>query len=213
MQFSNVIINGGIFNVNQGGGTFNHYAGSTFDGELTTVSTYGNKTATDRIFFLAQSSKVFQLLRHRGYIDYFAIHRKARLKDTCLWSISNPAIQTWLTSDAPDVSRLWLHGNPGTGKSVLAAFLIEEILTKHNYQDQIVLSYFCKVAGSEKDKAVHVIMAFIRQCLEGHDQFYDVDFTSRFAKYLLGEREDHKFTLEEMEPYLQPFLEVFTKVW
>lgn len=127
--------------------------------------------------------------------------------------MSNPAIQTWLTSDAPDVSRLWLHGNPGTGKSVLAAFLIEQIQTKHDVQDQIVLSYFCKAAGSEKDKAVHVIMAFIRQCLEGCDQPYDVDAASRFAKKMLGEREDYKFTLEEMEPYLPSFLQGFTKIW
>ena len=165
------------------------------------------------ISLLAQSSKIFQLLRHRGYIDYFSIHRKARLKDTCLWSMTNPAIQTWLTSDEPDVSRLWLHGNPGTGKSVLSAFLIEQILTKHDYQDQIVLSYFCKAAGSEKDRAVHVIMSFIRQCLEGRDQSYDANLTSRLSKKLLGEREDYKFTLEEMEPYLRSFLQEFTKIW
>lgn len=126
--------------------------------------------------------------------------------------MNNPAIQTWLTSDAPDVSRLWLHGNPGTGKSVLAAFLIEQIQTKLDFQDQIVLSYFCKAAGSEKDKAVHVIMAFIRQCLEGR-QPYDADDASRLAAKLLGEREDYKFTLEEMEPYLPLFLRGFTKVW
>ena len=127
--------------------------------------------------------------------------------------MSNPAIQTWLTSDAPDVSRLWLHGNPGTGKSVLAAFLIEQIQTKHDFQDQIVLSYFCKAVGSEKDKAVHVIMAFIRQCLEGRDQPFDVDGASRLAEKLLGEREDYKFTLEEMEPYLPSFLREFRKIW
>lgn len=135
--------------------------------------------------------------------------------------MSNPAIQTWLTSDsessdAPDnVSRLWLYGNPGTGKSVLAAFLIEQIQAKLDSQDQIVLSYFCKAAGSEKDKAVHVIMEFIRQCLlvEGRDQPYDVEVSTRFAKKLLAEREDYKFTLEEMDPYLSLFLRRFTKIW
>ena len=132
--------------------------------------------------------------------------------------MSNPTIQTWLISDAPEVSRLWLHGNPGTGKSVLAAFLIEQIeqiQTKHDSQDQIVLSYFCKAVGSEKDKAVHVIMEFIRQCLlvERRDQPYDVDVATRFAQKLLGEREDYKFTLEEMEPYLPLFLRKFTKIW
>ena len=154
-------------------------------------------------------------MRQRGYIDYFSIHQKARLKDTCYWSMSNPAIQTWLTSDTPDVSRLWLHGNPGTGKSVLAAFLIEQIQSKQDFQDQIVLYYFCKAAGSEKDKAVHAIMEFIRQCLlaERRDQPYDAEIKSQFARKMLGEREDYKFTLEEMEAYLPFFLQGFTKFW
>ena len=129
--------------------------------------------------------------------------------------MSNPAIQTWLTSDTPDVSRLWLHGNPGTGKSVLAAFLIEQIQSKQDFQDQIVLYYFCKAAGSEKDKAVHAIMEFIRQCLlaERRDQPYDAEIKSQFARKMLGEREDYKFTLEEMEAYLPFFLQGFTKFW
>lgn len=127
--------------------------------------------------------------------------------------MSNPAIQTWLTSDVPELSQLWLHGNPGTGKSVLAAFIIEQIQTKHNSQGQIVLRYFCKAAGSEKDRAVHVIMSFIWQCLAHREQPYDVDAATRLAQTLLREREDYKFTLEEMEPYLLLFLQKFTKIW
>jgi broad-specificity NMP kinase len=125
--------------------------------------------------------------------------------------MSNPVIYTWLTSDAPEASRLWLHGNPGTGKSVLAAFLIEQVQMKHDSEDQIVLFYLCKAAGSEKDKAVHVIMAFIRQCIVRRD--YDADVATRLAQHLLGEREDYKFTLEEMEPYLLSFLQKYTKIW
>ena len=116
-------------------------------------------------------------------------------------------------SDAPDASRLWLHGNPGTGKSILAAFLIEQVQADHDFQDQIVLPYFCKAAGSEKDSSVYVIMAFIRQCLERRDSPYDIKVATRLAQLLLGEREDYKFTLEQMEPYLASFLHKFTKIW
>lgn len=84
---------------------------------------------------------------------------------------------------------------------------------KQDSQDQIVLPYFCKAGGSEKDKAVHVIMTFIRQCLLRRDQPYDVDVATGLAQKLLGEREDYKFTLEEMEPYLSLFLQRFTKIW
>jgi len=83
----------------------------------------------------------------------------------------------------------------------------------HNFPDQIVLPYFCKAAGSEKDKSVHVIMAFIRQCLARRDQPYDMEVATQLAQKLLGEREDYKYTLEEMEPYLLMFLGKFTKIW
>ena len=172
---------------------------------------HGNNDLT--IICLIANSKILQLLRPKGYIDYFAIHQNSRLRETCHWSMSNPAIHNWLTSDAPDASHLWLHGNPGTGKSVLAAFLIEQVREKHDFEDQIVLPYLCKAAGSEKDKAVHVIMAFIRQCLVRRDQPYDVDVATQLARKLLGEREDYKFTLQEMEPFLSLFLQRFRKIW
>jgi adenylate kinase family enzyme len=127
--------------------------------------------------------------------------------------MSNPAIHTWITSDAPEASRLWLHGNPGTGKSVLSAFLIEQIQMNHDFQDQILLPYFCKAAGSEKCKSVHVLMAFLRQCLARPDHPYDMQVAIQLAQKLLGEREDYKFLLEEMEPYSLLFLGKFTKIW
>ena len=127
--------------------------------------------------------------------------------------MSNPAIHDWLTSDTPDASHLWLYGIPGTVKCVLAAFLIEQIQMNHDSKDQIVFPYFCKAAGSEKDQSVHVIMAFIRQCLMRRDCPYDVDVATQLAQKLLGEREDYKFTLDEMEPYLTLFLQKFTETW
>ncbi|KAF8801456.1 hypothetical protein BYT27DRAFT_7147448 [Phlegmacium glaucopus] len=187
MQFNNVIIYGGTFNQ---GSTFNHF---------------------DSYSGFESNSKILQLLRPRGYIDYFSIHQSARLPDTCHWSLTNLEIYTWLTSDAPEASRLWLHGNPGTGKSVLAAFLMEQVQRTYASRDEIVLPYFCKAAGSEKDRSVRVLMAFIRCCLTLKS--YDMEVATRLAQKMLGEREDYQFTREEMEPYLSLFLGKFRKIW
>jgi hypothetical protein len=84
---------------------------------------------------------------------------------------------------------------------------------KHDSEDHIVLPYFCKAAGSEKDKAVHAVMTFIRHCLVRRDRPYDADVAAALAQKLLREREDYKFTLEELEPYLLLFLQKFTTTW
>jgi Cdc6-like AAA superfamily ATPase len=49
--------------------------------------------------------------------------------DTCLWLESEELVGKWLESGTS--SLLWLNGAPGTGKTVLAASMIEKI-TKDN---------------------------------------------------------------------------------
>ncbi|KIM90391.1 hypothetical protein PILCRDRAFT_812129 [Piloderma croceum F 1598] len=159
-------------------------------------------------------TKILHRLRQPNYIDYAAIYKSARMRDTCEWSMSNAKILTWLTSNKPETSCLWLHGIPGAGKSVLAAYLIEQAAQQRNqrgFEDQLVLSYFCKAVGSERHMSVHVLMGLIRQCLVWGD--YDLEVANELAEKMMGEKEDYKFTIADMEPYLSPFLKRFDKIW
>jgi hypothetical protein len=134
------------------------------------------------------------------------------MRGTCEWSMSNAKILAWLTSDEPETSHLWLHGIPGAGKSVLAAYLIEKLQqNQRDFEDQLVLSYFCKTVGSERHMSVHVLMGLIRQCLVRGS--YDPEIANDLAEKMMGEKEDYKFTIDDMEPYLSPFLKRFNKIW
>ncbi|KAH9899099.1 ankyrin repeat-containing domain protein [Xylariomycetidae sp. FL2044] len=59
----------------------------------------------------------------------FRKHLASRASGTGAWILSNPTYQEWLTGD--DYGTLWLKGIPGSGKSVLAASLVDELSRSH----------------------------------------------------------------------------------
>ena len=51
--------------------------------------------------------------------------QKARHIGTCEWIFNDPEYRKWLTS--PENDNLWIHANPGTGKSVLCSTIIQRL--------------------------------------------------------------------------------------
>jgi len=51
--------------------------------------------------------------------------QSSRLNGTCEWALSTTEIRTWLHPDmeADDKAAIWICGKPGSGKSVLSAYL------------------------------------------------------------------------------------------
>jgi Cdc6-like AAA superfamily ATPase len=85
--------------------------------------------------------------------------------DTCLWLESEELVGKWLESGTS--SLLWLNGAPGTGKTVLAASMIEKI-TKDNQGSAAhspLLYFFCDKKGNEESrlKCISVIRSFFFQ--------------------------------------------------
>lgn len=138
----------------------------------------------------------------------------ARLPNTCAWTLSHELVGSWLSPDSRDTTRLWFHGGPGTGKSVLAAYLIEHAKKMvGTSKDEIVLSFFCKARGGAKQKVVHVLMGLIRECLDRSDRPYEKLVADELETMFLSERKDHEFTADQLKPHLVSFLKPFKQVW
>ncbi len=73
-----------------------------------------------------------------------------RHKGTCNWFCQHPKYAQWLGSAKPGL--LLVTADPGTGKSVLARFLIEEELRTHQ-EDATIVYFFFKDVGEQRKLA------------------------------------------------------------
>ena len=79
------------------------------------------------------------------YTDDLATARSLRLEGTCHWILKNDTFHGYLTGPLPRESLLWVHAQPGAGKTIIASFLIETFQNaKVQEQPSVVLYFFCK---------------------------------------------------------------------
>lgn len=91
--------------------------------------------------------------------DKNALKRKKgdRARGTCEWILGIEELTVWLGSEPTADPLLWLHGNPGTGKSTMAIFLAEELSTSFSSTDGKSLAYFfCDSANDTRKTASYL---------------------------------------------------------
>jgi hypothetical protein len=148
-------------------------------------------------------------LRPRHYVrDPFEDHKEARLKGTCQWALENPTVRHWLSLQRPRCDHLWVYGGPGTGKSVLAAFLIEHVRQHQIVDDEITLYHFC----DGKDQPIHVLRDFIWQLLlrkrrSSHPRLADLVHLFSFHQ------DDFEFSMAQIESFFLDFIGLFQQTW
>ncbi|KAG2034716.1 hypothetical protein BDR03DRAFT_964338 [Suillus americanus] len=88
---------------------------------------------------------VKRILHCTNYEDHLDLYlNKSRcIENPCAWSKSHPSIADWLSTETSP--KLFISGKPGTGKSVLAAHMID--ITQKKEEDAghrgVLLYYFC----------------------------------------------------------------------
>jgi hypothetical protein len=148
------------------------------------------------------------LCRRLHFRDLVMKHSGARLKGTCEWSTRHPIIGKWLHSDTVDTPRLWLHGGPGTGKSMLAAYLIEKKKVERS-QDEVVLYALCQAKATSGS----IFLGFLRQCVDDYWESLDSQIIKDLRRTIFSENEDYPFPIENLKPHLLSILRLFKKSW
>jgi Cdc6-like AAA superfamily ATPase len=89
--------------------------------------------------------------------DYVEHHQQARqthCASTCQWILNEPYFKAWVGSRP---SSLWLSGPAGSGKTVLASFVIEYL--QRNASPTDVIAYFYCNANTSQSLSTETIMA------------------------------------------------------
>ncbi|KKP00538.1 pfs domain-containing protein [Trichoderma harzianum] len=97
-----------------------------------------------------------------------------RASGTCEWIAQTEKLNTWLHFEETEQKSqsnniLWLHGNPGTGKSTMAIFLTEELSTSFHGKENMTLAYFFCDASFEKQKtATSIVRGLLYLLVQKH---------------------------------------------
>ena len=85
--------------------------------------------------------------------------QKQRDPGSCWWLLRKGIYHEWLTNANSTV--LWVHGIPGSGKSFLASFIIDDI--KKRFQTNTVIYFFCSGRNESKSASISILRSVIYQ--------------------------------------------------
>ncbi|KAH6604029.1 hypothetical protein Trco_007475 [Trichoderma cornu-damae] len=111
------------------------------------------------------------------YEDREALKRKKgnRASGTCEWILDTEELSVWLDSEAttgktPRGNVLWLHGNPGTGKSTMAIYLTEALSKEFddNKGEKALAYFFCDASFEKRKTATSIMRGLLYQLTQKH---------------------------------------------
>lgn len=97
-----------------------------------------------------------------------------RAAGTCEWIVNTDILVGWLgttqsSPEAPLSNILWLHGNPGIGKSTMSIFLVEELSNVFSAKPENTLAwFFCDSTVEHRRTATSVLRGLIWQFVQQH---------------------------------------------
>ena len=98
------------------------------------------------------------------YTDDFTNAKAVRHFNTCQWLLSTDAFVQFRHVTRPSGSFLWIYAQPGAGKTVLAAFLIEHLAL--HQQSGCVLFFFCKDSDNDKRTPIAIARSLLYQLFQ-----------------------------------------------
>jgi hypothetical protein len=100
----------------------------------------------------AERDKFFEWLSAVEYVKHHETKSKLLLPGSCQWLFKKAVFNSWEKSSASSI--LWLHGIPGSGKSMLTCSVIMRLCTMYDVNASPLLAYFyCSRDTAEPERA------------------------------------------------------------
>ncbi|KAE8552363.1 hypothetical protein EYB25_006257 [Talaromyces marneffei] len=100
---------------------------------------------------------------------------------TCSWVLENPKLSNWLRADQSDKTCIWLQGNPGTGKSIIAGQLVNFLKVSRKY---FVTSHFCTYSYASSTQYDEILKSLLLQLVRANS-----DLTAHiYEEYVIGRK-------------------------
>ncbi|KGY15694.1 hypothetical protein PABG_11349 [Paracoccidioides brasiliensis Pb03] len=99
--------------------------------------------------------------------DHNKVHRRLchkRLLGTTVWFLDHPDFQEWSTGNT--VSSLWWSGKIGSGKTVIATSVIENMKYRSSGPRSTIVFFYCENGHQESLQASYIVSSFIKQLCE-----------------------------------------------
>ncbi|KAI0310905.1 hypothetical protein OF83DRAFT_1178084 [Amylostereum chailletii] len=101
------------------------------------------------------------------------ISLEQRQPTTCEWILADERISAWRGADSG--AFLWLHGIPGSGKTIIASVLIDHFL-RTSTNDERVAYVFCDFRQPASTSPIRLFRTLLAQLLPSYREDFSVDF-------------------------------------
>jgi hypothetical protein len=108
-------------------------------------------------------------LQRDPQVQYFTNLEGMLLQGTGEWVLSRKEYISWLAD--PDKSTLWIHGKPGTGKTMLSASLIQQLRSRNQADGaaparrSVLAHFFCATGATQLSDATTILASLIHQII------------------------------------------------
>ncbi|KAI0517883.1 hypothetical protein F5B22DRAFT_645589 [Xylaria bambusicola] len=152
-------------------------------------------TATEQASYATLKELKFSVLKTwlkaPSYADDLERALELRELGTADWLFSEEMFSSWQDSNinrngpgSPGDGWLWIHGNPGCGKTVTAASVIE-FVKNYSFKD-CTCYFFFRAGGRDSDQPVNALSSMLTQTLKHHRSNEDLIDKFLFAMDELG---------------------------
>ncbi|KAH0354288.1 hypothetical protein KCU81_g1532, partial [Aureobasidium melanogenum] len=118
---------------------------------------------------IRQASKLEQFCDYNHKIAYWKA-RTQRHGSTGQWLTRTDEFKRWIAGSDPNV--FWFTGILGSGKTVMTAFVVEQLSAKPTQNFEKLVYFFCQYDNETSLKATTVLRSIIRQLLDQEDRIF-----------------------------------------